>query len=391
MTPDERYMRQALRLAGLGRGKTRPNPMVGAVVVRDGRVVGTGSHPGPGLPHAELLALTEAGAAASGATLYTTLEPCCHLNKRTPPCTGAILRSGVRRVVTAMMDPNPQVSGKGVAVLRKAGIEVEEGLCLAEALHLNAPYVKFITTGCPYVILKAAATLDGRIATRSGQSQWITSEAARRDARKLRAEVDAVLVGVGTVLADNPRLTARISGARNPLRVVIDPMLKTPMDSHLLMETDDAETLVVVTSRAPKRKTALLQGRGVAVEVLPSQNGIIPFDLILSRLGQRGIMSLLIEGGSGVNGLALRSGIVDRVIFYLAPKLLGGGDAIGLFSGKAISDLAAAVVLRDLRVKKIGGDLRVEGVLRTACHLDRIGFNPLGVDGLHRPNPALGV
>lgn len=356
-------MRQALRLAAKGRGKTGPNPMVGAVVVRDERVVGVGFHAGPGLPHAEVCALDAAGTSAAGATLYTTLEPCCHLDKRTPPCTGAILRSGVRRVVAAMRDPNPRVAGGGLAALREAGLEVEEGLCLAFALRLNAPYVKFVTTGRPYVTLKAAATLDGRIATRSGRSQWITSEAARRDARRLRAEVDAVLIGVGTALSDNPRLTARRAGARNPLRVILDPALKTPTDAHLLTELGEADTFVAVTSRAPRRKMALLQARGVVIERFPSRNGTIPFDAILERLGQRGVASLLIEGGSRVNGLALRSGVVDRVVLYLAPKLFGGEDALGLFSGRAISDLSDAVVLQDVRVRKIGGDLRVEGII----------------------------
>ena len=357
-------MRQALRLARLGRGKTSPNPMVGAVVVRNTTVVGTGFHQGPGLPHAEVLALAEAGRAAVGATLYTTLEPCCHLNKRTPPCTEAILRYGVRRVVSAMTDPNPSVAGKGLSALRQGGVEVTEGLCHAEALRLNAPYVKFITTGRPYVTLKAAATLDGRIATRTGQSQWITSSASRRDARGLRAEADAVLVGVGTVLADNPRLTARITGARNPLRVVIDPTLKMPIESHLLTGIENAATLVAVTARAPKRKVAFLQKRGVRIESFPTRNRVISFEAILERLGQIGVMSLLIEGGSRVNGLALKAGVVDRLILYLAPKLLGGDDAIGLFSGKAIADIDQAILLQDVRIKKIGCDVRLEAVLQ---------------------------
>ncbi len=362
MMPDEFYMRRALLLAARGAGKVSPNPMVGAVVVKNGEIVGEGFHPGPGWPHAEVFALEQAGRRARGATLYTTLEPCGHLDKRTPPCTRAIFQSGIRRLVSAMVDPNPKVSGRGFATLRAEGVEVTEGLCQAEAMRLNAVYVKWIAVGRPYIFLKAAMTLDGRIATATGESQWITSDAARKDSRKLRAQVDAILVGVGTVLADNPHLTARSRGAKNPLRVVIDPALRTPPSAHVL--TAEAPTVLIAADGVSPNKIGRLQAKGVEVHRLPRSDNEIAFGAVLDFLAQRGITSLLIEGGSRVNGWALRSGEVDRVVFYIAPTLFGGDDAQGAFAGKGCRTLAEAFSLVDVKIRKIGPDLRVEGSVR---------------------------
>jgi diaminohydroxyphosphoribosylaminopyrimidine deaminase/5-amino-6-(5-phosphoribosylamino)uracil reductase len=362
MIQDEFYMKRALRLAARGTGKVSPNPMVGAVVVKNGKIVGEGFHPGPGWPHAEVFALGHAGTQARGATLYTTLEPCCHFDKRTPPCTRALLQNGIRRLVSAMVDPNPKVSGRGLASLRAGGVEVTEGCCRAEAMRLNAIYVKWIAVGRPYVFLKAAMTLDGRMATASGESQWITSDATRKEGRKLRAQVDAILVGVGTVLADDPHLTSRSRGAKNPLRVVIDPTLRTPPSAHVL--TSEAPTILIAADDVSPDKIGRLQARGVEVQCLPQSDNEIAFGAVLDFLVQRGITSLLVEGGSRVNGWALRSGEVDRVVFHIAPTLFGGDDAQGVFHGKGCRTLAEALSLDDIKIRKIGPDLCVEGSVR---------------------------
>lgn len=357
------YIKQVLGLARRGYGKASPNPMVGALLVKKGVVVGKGVHPGPGRPHAEVLALAQAGRRSKGATLYTNLEPCCHTQKRTPPCTDAIIQSGVQRVVASMTDPNPLVFGKGFAALRHAGIEVTEGLMRLEAERLNEAFIKFMTTQKPLVILKAAMTLDGRIATGKGKSRWITGEAARKEVHHLRGGVDAVMVGIGTVLADDPMLTARRKSARNPLRVVIDPSLKMPFKARLLTSLGEAETLLFTSSRAPSKKVERLRAMGVSILSLPLSKGEISFRTILKALGKRGITSVLVEGGGRVNGIALRSGEVDRVIFYIAPKLLCGEDARGVVAGRSIQNLSAAIGLDQFKVGRIGEDVKIEGYI----------------------------
>lgn len=357
-------MRRALHLARRGRGKTSPNPMVGAVVVQNGKIIGEGFHSGPGLPHAEVLALAQAGPRARGGTLYTNLEPCCHTAKRTVPCTDAIVGSGIKRVAAAMADPNPMVAGKGFHILRQAGIEVAEGTLRPEAERLNEVFTKYITTQRPFVILKAAMTLDGRIATRSGTSRWITGEAARSEVHRLRSEVDAVMVGIGTVLADDPMLTARRRGAKEPMRVVIDPSLRTPLNARIITSIAEATTLLLTTSRAPSGKIRKLKEKGARIELLPHTRGEVAFDAILDRLGKAGVTSVLIEGGGRVNGMALRAGAVDRMIFYIAPKLLCGEDAKGVVAGRSIQLLSEAVRLDHLKVRRIGEDIRIEADVR---------------------------
>jgi len=361
---DETYMKRALRLARKGRGKTAPNPMVGAVVVKNGAIIGEGFHPGPGEPHAEVTALNKAGRKAKGATLYTNLEPCCHTEKRTPPCTDAILKSGIRRVVAAMTDPNPLVSGQGFDLLRRGGVEITEGVLREEAERLNEVFIKYITTQRPFVILKVAMTLDGRIAAADGSSRWITGEAARLEVHRLRSEVNAVMVGIGTVLADDPMLTARRPGMRNPIRIVIDPDLRIPLKAKLVTSISEAPTFLITTSSASAEKIRKLEKAGVQVALLPQADRQISFDDIFERLGKAGITSVLIEGGGRVNGMALRSGMVDKVIFYVAPKLLCGDDAKSAVAGKAIPSLGAALLLKDVQVRKSGGDLRIEGYLK---------------------------
>lgn len=361
---DTFYMKRALRLAKKGRGKTSPNPMVGAVVVRGDAVSGEGYHHAAGEPHAEVLALAVAGARAKGATLYTTLEPCCHTKKRTGPCTDVIIQSGITRVVSAMKDPNPMVLGKGFEVLQQAGIEVVHGLLQTEATQLNEVFIKCMSTGMPFVTLKAAMTLDGRIATASGASKWISGEKARKEVDHLRAEANGVLVGIGTVRADDPMLNLRTIKGVHPMRIVIDPMLKIPLSSKLVTTALATPTLVLTTSKAAPERIGFLSTAGVTVTVLPEQNGAILFEDILNHLGKIGVTHLLIEGGAGVNGMALRSGLVDRIIVYISPRFLCGSDALGMVTGKAVPYLDAAVALEDVKVRRVGGDIRVTGRFR---------------------------
>lgn len=359
-------MASALRLAARGRGFTSPNPMVGAVVVADGRVVGQGYHPYVGGPHAEVVALRKAGRAARGATLYLTLEPCSHLKKRTPPCVPQIIRSGIRRVVVAMRDPNPKVSGRGIAALRRAGIEVEVGCRREEAERLNEAYRHWRRTGRPWVILKAGMTLDGKIATAAGESQWITGLAARRHAHRLRSQVDAVMIGVGTVLRDDPRLTARIPGrVRQPLRVVLDSRARIPLTARLLSPALRTGTVIATTDLAPARRVARLRAVGTNVIVLPARGGHIPLPALLTELGRLSLTSVMIEGGSELNASALRDRVVNRVILYVAPRLLGGKDAKGIVGGRSPDRLADALPLEEVKLRRIGGDFQLEGSLRS--------------------------
>ncbi|HJT20956.1 MAG TPA: bifunctional diaminohydroxyphosphoribosylaminopyrimidine deaminase/5-amino-6-(5-phosphoribosylamino)uracil reductase RibD [Nitrospira sp.] len=362
-------MTLALRLAAKGRGTAGPNPMVGAVVVRGRRIVGRGFHRRPGLPHAEILALNEAGKRARGATLYVTLEPCCHLEKRTPPCVPAVIESGVRRVVIAMRDPNPLVKGKGIAALRRAGLSITTGVAGREAEALNTVYRHWIATKRPYVTLKAGMTLDGQIATPSGESQWITGIHSRRDAHLLRSRVDAVLIGVGTVQADNPSLTAR-TGARldrlsprQPLRVVADSRLCSSPQARVFSAQAEARTIVATTAAAPASKRRALEKKGIETVVLPAVRGRLSLPALLKELGRRGITSLLLEGGSELNAAMLKAKLVDHVRLYIAPAFLGGANAKGLIGGRSPGRLAEAIKLRHVRIETIDGDLVVEGDL----------------------------
>lgn len=367
--PHCHFMTLALRLAAKGRGKTSPNPIVGALIVKNGRIVGRGYHHGPGQPHAEILALNQAGPRARGATLYVTLEPCCHLRKRTPPCVPAVLQSGVRQVVVAMTDPNPMVKGRGIAALRRAGITVTTGIAQEEAARLNCAYLHWVTTGRPYVTLKAGMTLDGKVATAKGESRWITGSRARQDAHRLRSQVDAVIVGVGTVLKDNPTLTARLSdrplklAPRQPLRVVLDSRLRTPPTARVCTTQDRAKTLIVTTSRAARSRRRPFERAGIEVVSLSTKNGRVSLQALMTMLGKRGMTSVLIEGGSTVNAAALRGKLVNHVLLYLAPTLMGGQDAMAVIGDRSPKRLAQVLPLRHLTVRRIGKDLVVEGDL----------------------------
>jgi diaminohydroxyphosphoribosylaminopyrimidine deaminase/5-amino-6-(5-phosphoribosylamino)uracil reductase len=356
-------MALALRLAAKGQGGVSPNPMVGALVVAGNRVVGQGYHRRAGGPHAEILALHDAGPRAKGATLYVTLEPCCHTQKRTPPCVPTVTAAGLTRVVIAMPDPNPHVGGRGINALRRAGLSVSVGCRREEAERLNEAYLHWITTGFPLVTLKAAITLDGKIATASGESRWITGLPARREAHRLRSQSDAVLVGAGTVLRDDPRLTVRLGKrpphGKQPLRVVLDSRLRTPLTARLL----GPGTCIATTAKAPAKKRKQVQATGAGLLVLPAQRGRVSFRACLARLGAQGITSLLIEGGSEVNASALRSGLVNRVALFIAPRLLGGQDAKGLIGGTAPVSLRQVMPVNDVRIRAIGNDWLLEGTL----------------------------
>lgn len=360
-------MALALRLAARARGATSPNPMVGAVVVAGDRIVGKGYHHRAGTAHAEILALREAGSRARGATLYVTLEPCSHRKKRTPPCVPAVLASGLRRVVVAMPDPNPRVRGRGIQRLRRAGLRVDVGCLQTLAERLNEPYRYWVSTGLPYVVLKSAMTLDGKIATAKGESRWITGEVARRHLHRQRRHVDAVLVGVGTVLRDDPQLTARAgdrhAAGRQPLRVILDSRLRTPVTAAVLKGTP-AGTLILTAPGAPRSQMARLRALGVSVAPVAGRPGRVSLTAGLRYLGRAGITSVLIEGGSEVNASALASGLVNRVLLYVAPKLLGGRDAKDVIGGVSPPRLADARALETWRTRWLGRDLLIEGTLR---------------------------
>jgi diaminohydroxyphosphoribosylaminopyrimidine deaminase/5-amino-6-(5-phosphoribosylamino)uracil reductase len=355
-------MHRALELAERGRGLVEPNPLVGAVVVvRDGRVIGEGWHERFGQAHAEINALAAPGDAARGATLYVTLEPCCHQGK-TPPCTGAVLRAGIRRVVAAMLDPFPQVAGQGVALLRKAGVEVEVGVEEAAARRLNAPYLKLVQTGRPYVHAKWAMSLDGKIATRTGDSKWISSEASRKPVHELRGRMDAVIVGIGTALADDPRLTSRPPGPRTPTRIVLDSRGRLPLSSQMAKTARETATLVVTAGA----KADQLRAQGCEVLALECGSSRPEVGALLDELGRRGMTNILVEGGGAVLGSFFDAHAVDEVHVFLAPILLGGAGAKSAVDGSGVERVADALRLADWTFEGSGEDLYLHGwMLRT--------------------------
>jgi len=360
---DTGYMEQALELAARGRGYTSPNPMVGAVVVDgNGRIVGKGFHEAVGKPHAEVMALKAAGSLATGATLYVTLEPCNH-HGRTPPCTEAILDAGIARVVVASGDPNPDVAGGGSAYLEQNGLSVKTGVCESEAQKLNEAFYKFVVSKTPFVVVKCAATLDGRIATRSGDSKWVSGEDSRRFVHTLRHDLDGIMIGIGTVMADDPSLTARMDAGEgnDPVRIILDTDLSIPPEAKLLHLDSTAETVVVCEVSVHDEKIARIQQDGVRVLKMESENGLILWKPLLAQLGEIGITSVLIEGGSRIIGSAFREQIVDKLFFFFAPKILGGDDGIPICSGPGPNLMKDSIPLRDLNVRRFGDDLMIEG------------------------------
>ena len=353
--PPEFYMRLALELARRSPTIPYPNPWVGCVIVRDGRVVGKGFHRGAGTNHAEVEALIDAGPRARNATLYVTLEPCCH-HGRTPPCTEAILKAGIREVFYALKDPNPRVAGKGAALLRRHGVTVHGGLCSRESAALNEMYVKFQTTGMPFVTAKVATSLDGKIATRTGQSKWITDAVARRQARLLRSEHQAVLVGINTILSDDPHLGPRKAGATEPWRIVLDSHLRIPPGCQVVKS---GKCIVACTTKASAGKKARLERAGVRVMSFSGKQ--VPLKALLKRLAREEIISLMVEGGGEVLGSFFDLRLVDRVCWFLSPVILGSAQSRVAVAGLGTARLEQACRLRDASIEKIGSAWLVRG------------------------------
>jgi len=355
-------MSLAYALAEKGIGRTSPNPCVGAVVVRGGRVVGHGHHEGPGKPHAEIVALERAGRLARGATLYVTLEPCVHWG-RTPPCVGAVLSSGIRRVVVSAVDPNPLVSGRGIERIRAAGFELSVGVLASRHARLNEAYDKFIRRGAPFVTLKAAVSLDGRMATRSGDSRWISSPAARDYVHLVRGEQDAILVGIGTALRDDPKLTVRHPNWRRKsvARVVLDHGLRLPPSARIIATRARGPVLVFAGRAAPEEAAKALARRGAEVIRVPAAGGRLDLPSVLEELGRREIASVLVEGGGAVATALLEARLADKILLALSPRLIGGAKAVPLFGGDGPDRLAGAIGLRRVSSFRLGADLIVEG------------------------------
>jgi len=362
--PDERYMKMALRLAARGAGLVSPNPMVGAVVVQAAEVVGRGWHQRYGQPHAEVMALRDAGSRSRGATLYVTLEPCNH-HGQTPPCTKAILAAGVKKMVAATLDPNRAVNGGGAAFLRENGVQVELGLLAEEGRRLNEAWFTWVETALPFVIAKAACSLDGKIATRTGDSKWLTGEAARACGHQLRHGCDAILVGIGTVLADDPQLTTRLARRQgnDPIRVVLDSHLRTPPMASIVNLESLSPTWIVTTPAAPRDRLESLKSRGAEVLVLPEKKGRVSLEALLQELGRRRVQSLLVEGGAEVLGAFLDQRLVNKFYFFYAPKILGGKNAYPAVAGQGVANLSEAHQAHNLSLRRLGPDLLVSGYL----------------------------
>ncbi|WP_418790472.1 bifunctional diaminohydroxyphosphoribosylaminopyrimidine deaminase/5-amino-6-(5-phosphoribosylamino)uracil reductase RibD [Phosphitispora sp. TUW77] len=360
----EQHMRLALQLAEKAVGRTSPNPLVGAVIVKDGQIVGQGYHKKSGTPHAEIHALRQAGEDARGAVLYVTLEPCSHFG-RTPPCSEAVINAGISEVYVAMQDPNPLVAGRGIKLLVNAGIRVHVGLLEQEAKRINEIFIKYITTRKPFILLKTAMTLDGRIATRTGHSKWVTAEPAREMVHRLRNQYDAILVGVNTVIADNPALTCRLAeGGCDPVRIILDSRARTPVDSKIFVQDSDVPTFVVVTDKAPIAAIKSLTAAGAKlIRTASDMYGRVDLHDLVSKLGEMEITGLLVEGGAEVAASFLEACLVDKILTFIAPKIVGGNQAPGPVGGAGIETMDRAIQLKRVNSGCIGADFFVEGYL----------------------------
>lgn len=356
------YMRRAIALARRGEGRTSPNPPVGALIVRAGEVVGEGYHPEAGKPHAEIYALRAAGERARGAEIYVTLEPCSHFGK-TPPCADALIKAGIKRVYVGVVDPNPQVAGRGIERLRNAGIEVQVGILETECRNLIRAFSCYIRTGRPYTIYKAAMTLDGNTATAGGESRWISGEESRRRVHRLRDRVDAIMVGVETVCYDDPLLTTRLDSGcgRDPLRVVVDSQLRTPRQSRIL-QLQTGQTMIA-TICADQEKHKFFRDHGVDIIQLSGESGRVPLPQLWLELGQRQIQTLLLEGGATLAAAALKAKLIDRLMIFVAPKVFGGVTNHGIFNGPGCLAMAEAHLVEQLQIEQSGADVLLMGEL----------------------------
>ncbi|MCD6318849.1 bifunctional diaminohydroxyphosphoribosylaminopyrimidine deaminase/5-amino-6-(5-phosphoribosylamino)uracil reductase RibD [Candidatus Aerophobetes bacterium] len=355
----EKWMRLALSLAKKGEGKVSPNPMVGAVLVKDGKLIAKGYHRYFGGPHAEIEALKRAKDKAKGATLYVTLEPCSHYGK-TPPCTLAIIKAGVSKVIAATIDPNPLNSGRGIKILREKGIETEVGICEEKAKKLNESFFKFIREKIPFVTVKAGASLDGKIATFTGESKWITGEKSREVAHNLRNKFDAILVGINTVIKDDPKLLP--PSQRKFLRVILDSRLRVPLSSKVLKDQKKAPTLIFTTPKANLKKMRILKNEGIKINVVEKEEKV-PLKKVLSYLGEFGIMSLLVEGGGEVIGSFFEENLVDKIYLFISPRIIGGKNSLSWVGGKGIDSLDKSPKLKISSLKRIDEDIFIEGYI----------------------------
>lgn len=357
---DEKYMKLAMQLAGNAIGRTSPNPLVGAVIVKDNRVVGCGWHRKAGTPHAEVHALNQAGELAQGADVYVTLEPCAHYGK-TPPCAKALVEAKVKNVYGGLLDVNPKVAGKGFKILEDAGIHVEYGFLQDELRKQNEVFFKWIEHKKPFVVLKAAMTLDGKIATATGQSKWITNETSRAYGYKLRDIYDGIMVGINTVIEDNPMLTARVDGGKNPIRIVVDSSLKIDINANVVQDKS-AKTIVATTDKADKDKILKLQAQDIDVIVVDKdENDKVDIEKLLDILGQQNICSILVEGGATLSGSFVAKKLVDKVYFFIAPKIVGGKEAKTPVAGTGILNLQEALALKDIQIEKLEEDILIIG------------------------------
>ncbi len=357
----QHYMQLALSLARQGEGRTAPNPPVGAVIVNSGKIVGEGFHPQAGEPHAEIFALRQAGEKARGADIYVTLEPCSHHGK-TPPCADALIAAGVKAVYIGVVDPNPQVAGQGIEKLRNAGLEVTTGILELPCRRLIAPFSKYISTGLPFTIYKAAMTLDGNAATRTGDSHWVSGEESRLQVHRLRDRVEAIMVGVGTMLSDDPLLNTRLpdGGGRDPLRVVVDSQLRVVPECRMLQQKSTATTLIATTS-TEQEKVSKLQDAGAEVVIFPADSGLVSLPALWQELGRRNVQTLLLEGGSTLAGNALAHNLIDRLMLFVTPKILGGTSPFGIFPEGGCRKMADATQLADVQYMQVGEDLMITG------------------------------
>ena len=359
---DEVYMRMALDLARKGKGWTTPNPLVGAVIVKGGRIIGQGYHQKYGQPHAEVNAIASAKEDVTGATLYVTLEPCSHFGK-TPPCSDLLIDKNIKRVVVGTLDPNPLVAGKGIERLRNNGIEVVTGVLEEESQKLNEIFIKYIVTKEPFVVMKNAMSLDGKIATVTGESQWISGESSRKQVHSLRHELAGIMVGIETIIKDDPQLTSRTLNSRNPIRIVVDSQLRIPIASKVLTQQDKAKTIVATTKRANNEKLDTLKQMGIEVIVIKEKYERVDLRELMKVIGAKGIDSILLEGGANLNFSALEEGIVDKIQSYIAPKIIGGKEAKTAVEGAGIQLLKNAFKIDRMTPVMVGEDLFVEGYI----------------------------